>query len=113
MKTFKQHVKEAHGGYMGDAQGVGTTGYSNPIEDGSVGVHNIHEPAVLERVNAFVGSIGDREYRQDVSFFTGLNSTFANNHSMYHYDGPSGSLSGSSVDSLQACFSNNYSLRKG
>ena len=34
----------------------------NPIEDGSVGVHNIHGPAVIERVNAFVGSIGDREY---------------------------------------------------
>ena len=61
MKTFKQHIKE-YKGYAGDGAGVGTTGYSNPIEDGSVGVHNIHEPAVLERVNAFVGSIGDREY---------------------------------------------------
>jgi hypothetical protein len=47
---------------MGDAQGVGTTGYQEPIEDGSIGVHNIHEPAILQRVNAFVGSIADREY---------------------------------------------------
>ena len=61
MKTFKQHIKE-YKGYAGAAQGRGTTGYANPIEDGSVGVHNIHEPAVLQRVNAFVWSIGDREY---------------------------------------------------
>jgi hypothetical protein len=61
MKTFKQHIKE-YKGYMGDAQGVGTTGYQEPIEDGSIGVHNIHEPAILQRVNAFVGSIADREY---------------------------------------------------
>ena len=58
MKTFKQHIKEH--GVGGD--GVGTTGYQDSIEDGSIGVHNIHEPAVLERVNAFVGSIGEREY---------------------------------------------------
>jgi len=56
-------------------------------------------------------TIGDKEYRQDLSYATGLNSTFANNFSMYHYDGPSGSLSASSADSLQSCFSNNYSLR--
>ena len=61
MKTFKQHIKE-YKGYMGDAQGVGTTGYQEPIEDGSIGVHNIHEPAILQRVNAFVVSIADREY---------------------------------------------------
>ena len=58
MKTFKQHIKEH--GTGGD--GVGTAGFQNPIEDGSIGVHNIHEPEVLQRVNAFVGSIGDREY---------------------------------------------------
>jgi len=58
MKTFKQHIKEH--GTGGD--GVGTAGFQNPIEDGSIGVHNIHEPAVMQRVNAFVGSIGDREY---------------------------------------------------
>ena len=60
MKTFKQHIKEH--GTGGD--GVGTTGFQNPIEDGSIGVHNIHEPAVIERVNAFVGSIADKEYIQ-------------------------------------------------
>ena len=36
MKTFKQHIKE-YKGYAGDAQGIGTTGYANPIEDGSDG----------------------------------------------------------------------------
>ena len=56
MKTFKQHIKE--GGQMG----VGTTSHQHSIEDGSIGVHNIHEPAILQRVNAFVGSIADREY---------------------------------------------------
>ena len=61
MKTFKQHIKE-YKGYAGDAKGVGTDGYQDSIEDGSIGVHNIHEPAVLQRVNAFVGSIGEREY---------------------------------------------------
>ena len=61
MKTFKQHIKEGTG-YVGDAQGVGTNTMENPIEDGSEGVHNIHMPEVLKRVNAFVGSIADREY---------------------------------------------------
>ena len=62
MKTFKQHIKE-YRGYAGDAKGVNTAGGGEEsIEDGSIGVHNIHEPAVLERVNAFVKSIADREY---------------------------------------------------
>jgi hypothetical protein len=62
MKTFKQHIKE-YKGYAGDAKGVNTAGGGEEsIEDGSIGVHNIHEPAVLERVNAFVKSIADREY---------------------------------------------------
>ena len=56
MKTFKQHVKEAHG-YMGDAQGVGVA-VQNSAEDGSMGAHNIHDPEVLKQVNSFVGSIG-------------------------------------------------------
>ena len=34
----------------------------NSVEDGSIGVHNIHDPKVLERVNAFVGSIANQEY---------------------------------------------------
>ena len=60
MKTFKQHVKEAHG-YMGDAQGVGVA-VQNSIEDSNIGAHNIHDPEVLKQVNAFVGSIAEREY---------------------------------------------------
>ena len=56
MKTFKQHVKE---GMSPLGVGVET---SNSPEDGSIGVHNIHVPEVLQRVNAFVGSIAEREY---------------------------------------------------
>ena len=41
--------------------GVGTPEV-NSVEDGSIGVHNIHDPKVLERVNAFVGSIANQEY---------------------------------------------------
>ena len=57
MKTFKQHIKE--GQYMGGQVGVST---SNSVEDSSIGVHNINEPEVLKRVNAFVSSIGEREF---------------------------------------------------
>ena len=60
MKSFKQHIKEAH--YEGDAQGVGTTDNNNSVEDSRIGVHNIENPEVLKQVNAFVGSIADKEY---------------------------------------------------
>ena len=56
MKTFKQHIKE---GMSPLGVGVET---SNAVEDGSIGVHNIHQPEVIKRVNAFVGSIADKEY---------------------------------------------------
>jgi len=59
MKTFKQHIKEVH--YEGDAQGVGTMD-QNSVEDSRMGAHNIENPEVLKQVNAFVGSIADREY---------------------------------------------------
>jgi hypothetical protein len=61
MKTFKQHIKE------GGSYGVGTAHLASSVEDGSIGVHNIHEPAVLQRVNGFVGSIADKEYLQPES----------------------------------------------
>ena len=57
MKTFKQHVTEHS--YMGGQ--VGTT-TPNSIEDGNIGTHNIHEPKILEMINAFVGSIAMQEY---------------------------------------------------
>ena len=57
MKTFKQHVKE--GSYMGGQVGSPT---SNSPEDSALGAHNIQDPDVLKRVNAFVGSIAEREY---------------------------------------------------
>ena len=56
MKTFKQHIKEGHGQI-----GVGVT-TSNSPEDSSIGAHNIQDSDVLKRVNAFVGSIAEREY---------------------------------------------------
>ena len=61
MKTFKQHVTE---GYKQGKYGAGNVGTPevNSVEDGSIGVHNIHDPKVLERVNGFVGSIANQEY---------------------------------------------------
>ena len=56
MKTFKQQIKEGHGQI-----GVGVT-TSNSPEDSSIGAHNIQDSDVLKRVNAFVGSIAEREY---------------------------------------------------
>ena len=43
MKTFKQHVKEGmdRGKYGAGNVGVET---SDAVEDGSIGVHNIHDP---------------------------------------------------------------------
>jgi len=57
MKTFKQHVKEGH--YEGGQVGSTT---SNSPEDSALGVHNIQDADVLKTVNAFVGSIAEREY---------------------------------------------------
>jgi hypothetical protein len=54
MKTFKQHITEGV-----DGVGVET---GNSVEDSNIGAHNIHEKEVLQKVNAFVGSIGDQEY---------------------------------------------------
>ena len=48
MKTFKEHS-------------IGT-GHSTPVEDGSKNIADISDPEVLKMINAFVGSIGDREY---------------------------------------------------
>ena len=61
MKTLKQHISE---GYKQGKYGAGNVGTPevNSVEDGSIGVHNIHDPKVLERVNAFVGSIANQEY---------------------------------------------------
>ena len=61
MKTLKQHISE---GYKQGKYGAGNVGTPevNSVEDGSIGVHNLHDPKVLERVNAFVGSIAGQEY---------------------------------------------------
>ena len=61
MKTFKQHVKEGHNQAKYGAGNVGAA-TSNSIEDSALGAHNIQDPDVLKRVNAFVGSIAEREY---------------------------------------------------
>lgn len=58
MKTFKQHIniKETlDGGHVGTADVAS-------FEDGSIGVHNIHDPEVLKRVNAFLGGTASKEY---------------------------------------------------
>jgi len=65
MKTFKQHINE------GGTMGVGTP-HQSSVEDGSMGAHNIHEPAILQRVNAFVSSISEREYIQPESALSQL-----------------------------------------
>ena len=62
MKTFKQHVKE-HKGSEKTAAAVGSQ-TTNSVEDSSIGAHNIQDEAVLQKVNAFVGSIAEREYLQ-------------------------------------------------
>jgi|TARA_B100000941_G_scaffold270609_1_gene228686 hypothetical protein len=62
MKTFKQHIKE--GGMAQSKYGaaqVGSTTGESP-EDSNIGAHNIENPDVLKKVNAFVGSIGEQEY---------------------------------------------------
>ena len=61
MKTFKQHVKEGmdRGKYGAGNVGVET---SDAVEDSVIGVHNIQDPDVLKRVNAFVGSNAEQEY---------------------------------------------------
>ena len=56
MKTFKQHVKE---GMSPLGVGVST---SNAVEYSALGAHNIYNPDVLKRVNAFVGAISEREF---------------------------------------------------
>ena len=61
MTTLKQHIAE---GYKQGKYGAGNVGTPevNSVEDGSIGVHNIQDPKVLERVNGFVGSIANQEY---------------------------------------------------
>ena len=61
MKTLKQHIAD---GYKQGKYGAGNVGTPevNSVEDGSIGVHNIQDPKVLERVNGFVGSIANQEY---------------------------------------------------
>ena len=52
MKTFQQFLTE--GPHVGVSTTVNQTGGSD--------TYDIQDPSVLKRVNAFVGSIGDREY---------------------------------------------------
>ena len=50
-------------------------------------------------------TIGDTDFRQDLSFCTNAQSMFTSNHSLLHADGPLGSLSGSSCTSIRGMFS--------
>jgi hypothetical protein len=56
MKTFREHLKEDK---TASAVNVQT---GNAVEDGSLGTANLKDQRVLERVNAFVGSVGNLEY---------------------------------------------------
>ena len=56
MKTFREHLKEDK---SASAVNVQT---SNAVEDGSLVTANLKEQRVLDRVNAFVGSVGNIEY---------------------------------------------------
>ena len=60
MKTLKQHIKEHMQGKYGSGN-VGTA-TSNAVEDSAINPANVQDPEVLKRVNAFVGSIAEREY---------------------------------------------------
>lgn len=55
MRTFKQHLNLDENAMHPTTVGVGTTNQVS-IEDGSMGPHNIHEPAVLEKVNSFLAA---------------------------------------------------------
>ena len=50
MKTLKQHISE---GYKQGKYGAGNVGTPevNSVEDGSIGVHNIHDPKVLSLIH--------------------------------------------------------------
>ena len=53
MKTYKQFIAEAGPVGLQHQTSVDVDGYDT---------YDVTDPAVLKRVNAFVGSIGDREY---------------------------------------------------
>jgi hypothetical protein len=57
MKTYKSFVTE-HGG-TGSAI---MKHDAAPVEDGNKNIANVSDPEVLKMVNAFVGSMADREY---------------------------------------------------
>ena len=61
MKTLKQHMNE-HSSKAKSGGGTVGTPEVNSVEDGNIGAHNIHDQKVLDRVNAFVGSIAAQEY---------------------------------------------------
>tara|TARA_E500000178_G_scaffold307538_1_gene320542 strand:- start:197 stop:634 length:438 start_codon:yes stop_codon:yes gene_type:complete len=58
MKTFKQHINISES--VNDV-GVGTTDVAS-FEDGSIGPHNVQDPEVLKRINAFLGGTAMKEY---------------------------------------------------
>ena len=89
MKTFKQHM-------LKEDQGVGTPEV-NSVEDGSMGAHNIHDQKVLDRVNAFVGSIAAQEYlnpKAAVEQLTNKLKTIGLEVTMPAMEGANGSVTG-------------------
>jgi len=63
MKTFKEYVIEDNNAAK-TASAVGTTNTTShgSVENSNLGPHNIEDADVLKQVNAFVSSIGAREF---------------------------------------------------
>ena len=90
MKTFKQHMLKEDGKMVGTPE-------VNSVEDGSMGAHNIHDQKVLDRVNAFVGSIAAQEYlnpKAAVEQLTNKLKTIGLEVTMPAMEGANGSVTG-------------------
>ena len=62
MKTFKEYVKEDNGAKTASAVGTTNPASHGSVENSNLGPHNIENADVLKQVNAFVGSIAEREF---------------------------------------------------
>ena len=60
MKTFKKHIKE--GGMTQSKYTSSSSTTSVSLKTATLRAHNIENPEVLKKVNAFVGAIAEQEY---------------------------------------------------
>ena len=68
MKTFKSYINEET---VSKPAGPSTQ-HPKSVEDGVIGAHNIHDPEVLKRVNAFVEALADSEFLTPQAAIHGL-----------------------------------------